>query len=79
MKPTQLKRLIATLRANGVVSYKYEGLELLLDPNFKPEQKPIEHMPGQLASEMNRASPGFQGMSPDEILFWSAPKTDEAV
>lgn len=32
-----LKALLRTLRDQGVVSYKHEGLEILLDPNFQPQ------------------------------------------
>lgn len=36
MTTKELKQLIKTLRSLGVVSYKHEGLELLLDPNHSP-------------------------------------------
>lgn len=79
MTNRSLKSLIRVLRSQGVVSYKHEGLELLLDPNFKPEVTEPKHVPGALASELNRAAPGFQGMSDEEVLFWSAPKIEEGV
>lgn len=31
----QLKALLRMLRDQGVVSFKHDGLELLLDPNFR--------------------------------------------
>lgn len=34
MKNQELKALLKTLRAFGTVSYKCDGVELLLDPNF---------------------------------------------
>jgi hypothetical protein len=73
MKGQQLKALLKLLRSQGVVSYKCDGLEVVIDPNFKetvPEAP--KHVPGQLASELNRASPGFVGMSDEEVLMWSS-------
>jgi hypothetical protein len=68
-----LKALIKTLRANGVVSFKHEGLELLLDPNFQTKvEEPPKHIPGQLAAELNKASPGFLGLSQEEVLMYSS-------
>ena len=71
MSNRQLKSLIRLLRTQGVVSFRHEGLELVIDPNFRPIEAPPKHVPGQLASEVNRASPGFLGMTPDEVLLWS--------
>ena len=70
----ELKALIKLLRASGIVSYKNQGLELLLDPAFNQEPlKPVKHVPGQMAAELKTASPGFLGMTDEQIAMWSAP------
>ena len=73
MKPSQLKSLLKLLRSQGVVSYKHDGLEVLLDPNHKeiPSTSP-KHIPGQLASELSKAAPGFFGMTEEQILMHSS-------
>lgn len=61
------------------MSYKHDGLELLLDPNFKSEVlEPPKHIPGQLASELNKASPGFFGMTDDQLAVYSSEGTRES-
>lgn len=73
MTTKELKVLIKVLRANGVVSYKHNGFELLLDPAFKAvEPKAPEHVPGQLASELNKAAPGHLGLTAEQVLFYSS-------
>ncbi len=37
----ELKTLIRTLRAQGVVSYEHNGLKLLLDPNHQPAKRTV--------------------------------------
>lgn len=72
----ELKQLIKFLRANGVVSYKHQGLELLLDPNFKApvvtQSTEPKHVPGELAAELKRAAPGFFGMTDEQVLMHSS-------
>lgn len=73
MKPADLKRLLKLLRSQGVVSYKCEGLELLLDPSHKMTPEIVtKHLPGQLASELNKAAPGFFGMTEEQVLMHSS-------
>ncbi len=72
MTTKELKALIKVLRANGVVSYKHNGFELLLDPQFKQPVDTPKHVPGQLATELNRAAPGFMGMTPEQVLMYSS-------
>jgi hypothetical protein len=76
-KLKEIKEILELMRANGVVSYKNQGLELLLDPaavqGFKHVQ---EKTPGMtLQTELNKVSPGFAGMSEDEVLFYSSNPT----
>ena len=73
MKPSELKRLLKLLRSQGVVSYKCEGLELLLDPNYKEiSNSSPKHLPGQLASELSKAAPGFFGLTEEQVLMHSS-------
>jgi hypothetical protein len=53
MSPKELKTLIKTLRANGVVSYENNGLKLLLDPNHisASESKTKAKSPAQVLQE----------------------------
>lgn len=77
MKPSQLRSLLKLLRSQGVVSYKHDGLELLLDPNYKEtSDSSPKHIPGQLASELNKASPGFFGMTEEQVLMHSSGGAD---
>ncbi len=73
IKPRELKALLKLLRSQGCVSFECEGLKLLLDPQFKPEPpKAVEHIPGQLAAELNKAAPGYMGMTDEQVLMFSS-------
>lgn len=69
----ELRALVKFLRTNGIVSYKNNGLELLLDPNYR--ELPVtaaKHIPGQLASDLSKAAPGFFGMTEEQLLMHSS-------
>jgi hypothetical protein len=72
-----LSALLKLLRAHGCVSYKHDGLELLLDPHFTPVTKTASKIdstgsPLSLQAQVDGVAPGFLGMSPEEVLFYSS-------
>lgn len=76
MKPGELKTLIKTLRAMGVVSYEAEGVKLLLDPNFiqpTKSRKSKAQQPQNLQSQIDSLVPRMSeedwllaGVSPED-------------
>lgn len=72
-----LTALLQLMRENGVVSFKQDGLELILMPEAVQEFKlNRSHVTAQneasLQTQVNKAAPGFLGKSEEEILFYSS-------
>lgn len=76
-----LEAIIHLMRSNGVVSYKSDGIELILLPEsaqgFKfneSHNSPLKSNTVSLQTELNKVSSGFHGMTEEEVLFHSAPQ-----
>lgn len=79
MSPKDLKAFLKIMRANGVTSFKADGVEINLahDALFpNPKGKPQE----EVVPAENKM-PAWMQYTPEELATWSAPnvnETDEA-
>lgn len=64
MSNRELKALIKTLRSQGVVSYEANGIKLLLDPNYRPEQRPKRGTKYNKISQTNDLQEQIDGLVP---------------
>lgn len=71
MKPTELKKLIKTMRENGVLKLKTEGIELELAPeSLFPNKRVPDTMP--LSSIKTQKQ-----YTDEQILMWSSRLPEE--
>lgn len=64
MSNRELKALIKTLRSQGVVSYEANGIKLLLDPNYRLEQKQKRGTKYNKISQTNDLQEQIDGLVP---------------
>lgn len=64
MSNRELKALIKTLRSQGVVSYEANGIKLLLDPNYRLEQRPKRGTKYNKISQTNDLQEQIDGLVP---------------
>jgi hypothetical protein len=62
----ELRTLVATLRELGVTHYRNDGLELDLDPGWRPPAAPSEAAPVDDLKALDAAMP-----SDEDMLNWS--------
>jgi hypothetical protein len=79
-----LKSVLKVLRENGVMSYKNQGVELLMHPEAMFPQKRVKESKQEAPAKLDptlkesKRSKKVGDYTDEEVLFWSSPSAFES-